>query len=180
MSYLTTAVVIFGLATAINLLLTMAIVRRMRHYEERFVDQPKRPPFIQTGTVLPEFAAKSSTGSSVNRDFFTEPTLVGAFSTSCPACRDQLPAFAALANERFAGHALAIVSGDPKKFADLAAGVTSAVTLVTEPADGPLRKAFQVKSVPTFFLVNEDATIIAASGTPAGLEKSLSDMAARL
>jgi thiol-disulfide isomerase/thioredoxin len=179
MRYLTVAVIIIGLVSAVNLLLTMAVVRRLRHHEQRLASMPTRPPFVQLGTVLPEFAAESSTGSSVGRDFFTGLTFVGAFSTGCPACRDQLPAFAALAQERFQGRALAIVAGDPKKSGDFAAALGSAATLIAEPANGPLSRAFQVKSVPTFFIVNEHATITAVSGTLAGLEASVSATGAR-
>lgn len=179
MPYITVSVIVIGLVVGLNLLLTTAVIRRLRHHEEQLADLPRRPSFIQLGTILPVFAAKSSTGSWVDRNFFTGPTIVGAFSTSCPACRDQLPAFAALAKERFDGHAMAIVSGDPKEFADIAAALGSAATLITELADGPVSKAFQVKSVPTFFIVNEHAAIVAVSGTPAGLEKSLSGMEAR-
>lgn len=180
MPYLTAAVIVIGLVSVINLLLTMAVVRRLRQHEERLADRPNRPPYSQLGTVLPEFAAESANGSPVDRGFFTGLTLVGVFSTHCRACREQLPAFAAKAQERFKGHVLAIVAGAPKESADFAAALGSAATLITEPVGGPLSRAFQVKSVPTFFIVNEHAVIATVSGTVAGLEISVSGMEARL
>jgi len=168
MLYLTAAVVVIGGVCAVNLLLTMAVVRRLRHHAERLANVPMQPPLIQPGTALPEFSAVSSTGAPVKKDFFVGNTLVGMFSTACTACRERLPEFVSLA-AGFGGRTLAVVSGDLEQASEFAAGLDPATTVVIEDRSGQVNKAFGVKAVPSFYIVDENAVITAAATAPSKL-----------
>ncbi|GLW11747.1 hypothetical protein Misp01_68750 [Microtetraspora sp. NBRC 13810] len=166
MPYLVAAVVFVGLLGAVNLLLTLAVIRRLREQPARLSsDHPARPPLVAAGTPLPELTATATDGTTVSRDFFTGPTLVGVFSTSCTACLERLPEFTTRARSLGPGRALAVVVDDQGDAGAFTAALTPVAPLVVEPPDGPLGKAFQVSFFPTFYLV-DGAVINAAALTP--------------
>lgn len=166
MPYLAAAVILVGAVCALNLALTMAVIRRLRIHAQQFANMTARPPFAKPGTALPDFTATTSTGTTVSRDFFTATTLVGVFSTSCTACRDRVPEFNGLVRAGAPQPALAVVVGDPEEARKFGAELEPTATVLTEPGNGPVGKAFQVTSFPTFYLVDGDAVITAVSGAP--------------
>lgn len=167
MPYLVAAVVLVGALCAVNLLLTLAVIRRLREHSARLdADRPARPPLVTAGTALPEFASAASDGTELSREFFTGPTLVGMFSTTCSACHERLPEFTAKARSLGPGRALAVVVDDQRDAGAFTAALTPVATLAVEPPDGPLAKAFQVTFFPAFYLVDDRAVITAAALTP--------------
>src|SRR5690349_3316766 len=111
---LTAAVVLVGLLCAVDLVLTLAVIRRLRAHTLALAGMtPKRPPLPAPGTAVPAFSAVAEGGRVVSDAFFTGPTLVGVFSTTCAACHERLPEFVALARDRSAERVLAVVAGEP-------------------------------------------------------------------
>ncbi|MEU4510420.1 hypothetical protein AB0G05_13045 [Nonomuraea wenchangensis] len=167
MPYLVVAVVLVGALCAVNLLLTLAIIRRLReHAAQLAAVGPARPPLVAAGTELPEFASAAADGTTLSRDFFAGPTLVGMFSTSCAACHERLPEFTTRARSLGPTRALAVVVDDQGDAGTFAAALTPVATMVVEPAGGPLAKAFQASFFPAFYLVDGQAVITAAALTP--------------
>ncbi|MEV4242701.1 hypothetical protein AB0J63_04745 [Streptosporangium canum] len=167
MPYLVAAIVLVGALCAVNLLLTLAVIRRLReHSAQLAADRPARPPLVASGTALPEFTAAAPDGTRLSRDFFAGPTLVGMFSTTCAACHERLPEFTARAESLGPGRALAVVVGDQEDADAFTPALTPVATVVVEPPDGPLSKAFQVSFFPAFYLVDDRAVITAAALTP--------------
>ncbi|MEV5556871.1 redoxin domain-containing protein [Nonomuraea wenchangensis] len=167
MSYLVVAVVLVGALCAVNLLLTLAVIRRLReHSAQLAADRPTRPPLVAAGTALPGFTSAATDGTTVSRDFFTGPTLVGMFSTTCSACHERLPEFTTRAESLGPGRALAVVVDEKEDAGAFAAALAPVATVVVEPPDGPLGRAFQVSFFPAFYLVDGRAVITAAALTP--------------
>ncbi|MDP9863716.1 MULTISPECIES: TlpA family protein disulfide reductase [Streptosporangium] len=167
MPYLVVAVVFVGALCAVNLLLTLAVIRRLREHSAQLANgRSTRPPLVASGTALPEFTASASDGTTVSQDFFTGPTLVGMFSTTCAACHERLPEFTAWAGQLGPGRALAVVTGDPEDAGVFTAALAPVAPVVVEPPDGPLARAFQVSFFPTFYLVDDRAVITAAADAP--------------
>ncbi|RSN62046.1 hypothetical protein [Actinomadura sp. WAC 06369] len=160
MPYLVAGVVFVGLLSVFDLVLILAVVRRLREH-------PAAPPvpFTPPGTPLGAFTATALDGTAVSRAFFTEPTIVGLFSTTCPSCRERLPEFA----DRVRGaRVLAVVEADGD--AEPYAGTLSPLaTVVVEPPHGPVGAAFGRPAFPGFYVVGPDAVVTAAALEPSGL-----------
>ena len=89
MSYLVAAVVFLGVLSIVNLLLTLAVVRRLREHAALLQKVPMPPPFTPPGTKVPDLAATLT--SLIGEQPGT--TVVGMFSTSCASCEEHLPEF---------------------------------------------------------------------------------------
>lgn len=153
MSYLAAAVVLVGLLGIVNLLLSFGVIRRLRQHSEQLAHQaadaaPSGPLMLGRGQSVPPV------------DGYTGQTLVGFFSPTCTACHERLPSFLASARELTGpSTVLAVIagSGDP---AELEAALSPVARVVTEPADGPLSTAFEVRGFPSFLLIGADRTVI--------------------
>jgi thiol-disulfide isomerase/thioredoxin len=165
MPYLVAAVVIVGAVATLNLILTTAIVRRMRVYER---DRPSRSPLEMLGGLLPGAPLPTFTGTPVAGGALTDgdlrgrPAAVAFLSTDCPGCVEHAPQFAAAARATLArgGRAVAVIieGTEPVDALTAAVGPATAVYEPMQPA-GPMTRAFDVKSFPTFFVIDEAGTI---------------------
>lgn len=166
MSFLTAAVVFVGLLCAIDLLLTLAVIRRLGDHDRRLaVLRPPHPPFPSAGTPLGAFAATSTDGQTVSLD---EPTVVAVFSTACSACTERLPEFGSFLETAQPARTLVLVVGERAEAEEFATGLPGSLPVVIEPRNGPMSKALRVPAFPSFYLV-ADGTIAAAAGSPAEL-----------
>ncbi|MFD0899543.1 TlpA disulfide reductase family protein [Actinomadura sediminis] len=163
MPYLVAGLVFVGLLSVFDLVLILAIVRRLR-------ERPAAPPvpFTPPGTPLGEFTATGIDGTAVSRAFFTEPTIVGLFSTTCASCRERLPEFADRARGS-AGPVLAVVEGGRDDAEPFVAALSPVAAVVVEPPDGPVAAAFGRPAFPGFYVVGPDAVVTAAALDPSGL-----------
>ncbi|MEV5824731.1 redoxin domain-containing protein [Spirillospora sp. NPDC052242] len=168
MPYLAAGVVFVGLLCAFDLILTLAVVRRLREHAALLQDARPSVPFTPPGTELPEFTAAALDGTAVTRAFFTEPTVVALFSTTCASCRERLPEFTDRVR-RPGARVLAVIEGDRADAEDFAAALAPLATVVVEPVDGPLNTAFGGPATPSFYVVGEGAVVTSATLTPAGL-----------
>ncbi|WOX25875.1 hypothetical protein [Streptomyces solicathayae] len=154
MAFLVVALVLVAALCVFQLVLVLAVLRRLREHETRFeqLARSRGPmdaydPNELVGRRIPELAAH--TGG--------EPRTVGFFSVGCEACHEQAPEFVAAAG---VGDASAIVVGAP---ADELTGLLGGVPVVVtgEEADG-LMRAVDVKAFPTFLRVDGDGVIVRA------------------
>ncbi|MFB4298830.1 TlpA family protein disulfide reductase [Actinomadura sp. NTSP31] len=169
MPYLVAGVVFVGALCAFDLILTLAVVRRLREHAALLEGARAPAPFTPPGTALPEFTAASLDGAAVTRDFFSEPTVVGLFSTTCASCRERLPEFADRVRPLDARRVLAVIEGDRAEAEPFVAALASLATVVVEPRHGPLNAAFGHPAAPSFYIVDEGAVVTASMLTPAGL-----------
>ncbi|MFF4198356.1 TlpA family protein disulfide reductase [Nonomuraea sp. NPDC001831] len=155
MPYVIAALVIVGVMSALNLVLTFAVIRRVRHAEQHAA--PSGPPLLPVGSTVPDV-------SGIGR-----PSVIGFFDTECQACPGQLPPFLQLVAD--AGYSpaqvLAVVSGpDGESYADALRG---SATVIAEPANGPVCLAFPNSAFPAFYLLDDSGRVRSRAVTVAGL-----------
>ncbi|MEV5573822.1 hypothetical protein AB0L06_27585 [Spirillospora sp. NPDC052269] len=164
MPYLTTATVIFGALTILNLLLTVTVLRRLG-------DQGHQGHEDQPASVLPFDMPESGSPAPVvdTTDVLGRPVslpgdvrLVGFFSGTCRACRDHVAPFLAYVAGMRGGDALAVLSGTAEDTEDLVKLLGGDVRIVREAQQGPMASGFDVPVFPAFYLLGPDGTIAAA------------------
>jgi thiol-disulfide isomerase/thioredoxin len=173
MAYLVAAMVVFGLATTLNLLFTFGVVRRLREQSAEMaalrsggtptsagLDTGVTQP---VGTTIGRFEATSVQGQPVDATTLGARPLVGFFSPNCAPCKEQLPAFIAYAGSRPGGRdaVLAVVVGTDEETAAVVERLEPVATVVTELDQGPVQQAFGVTGFPAFVLV-EQGTVAAS------------------
>src|SRR6266508_3698318 len=134
MPYLVAAIVLLGAVCTVNLILTLALIRRLRE-QAGGPPGPRQPlpkVIVGIGERPAEFTAATTEGEPIDRDAVAGG-LVGFFSPQCSPCRERVPEFM-----EYAHHA------------------------VVEPVDGPLSTAFAVGGLPALCLLDQTSTVVAA------------------
>jgi hypothetical protein len=166
MAYLAAAVTLVGIVATVDLLLTVGVVRRLREHtaELAALRRPGQEAALPVGSPVGAFATASVAGRPVGPDTLGGRTLVGFFSPGCTPCTERLPGFVAYAAGRAGGPdaVLAVVAGEPAEAAETVEALRRVATVVVEPDDGPLQRAFGVSGFPAFVLV-EDGVIAASA-----------------
>jgi hypothetical protein len=172
MAYLVAALFLVGLLCAIDLLLTLAVIRRLREHEQRFVGLSGAAVAFQPAVDrVPEFTATTVDGRTV-----CGPDLRGAvvafFSTDCVACEPEVPKFVRyLAEEGYERkQVLAVVAGvDTPEAKRIVDQLHEIAEVVREPFDGTVCTAFANSRFPTYYLVAEGGDIETGAPHVAGL-----------
>ncbi|MFE9203520.1 TlpA family protein disulfide reductase [Micromonospora sp. NPDC007230] len=158
MSVTTVAMTILALVCALNLLLLVGVIQRLREYESRSSD-PRQPDLsLPVGARTGEFTAVSTTGVAISDRLLDRRTVVGVFSPTCTPCHRQLPAFIEYAGR--ADSAIAVVMTDGDDHTELAARLEESCPVVVEPQGGPITRALGVIGTPAL-LVLEDGVVVA-------------------
>ncbi|MBE3011822.1 TlpA family protein disulfide reductase [Microbispora sp. NEAU-D428] len=170
MAVLVAAVILLGGLVLVNLLLTTAIIRKLRTLGKASPPGGEVPaPGLAVGAEVPAFSALTVADTKVDSDGFAgERTLVGFFSTDCRHCLPKAPAFLATARDAAADgvRTLAVVVAGSEGPAKLLAALTDDVSVVVEDEGGAMADAFAISGFPVFFLVGPDATVAASGHEP--------------
>jgi thiol-disulfide isomerase/thioredoxin len=174
MGFVIAAVVLVGGLCVVDLLLTFAVLRRLRvHTDElnqlRTGVTGGRPGFDREGFVgrtLAPFVARTVDGREVSRDDLVgRPRLVAFFSATCAPCHARAPELAEWARgQRLAGAdpvgpALAVVTGTGSGADQLVETLGGAATVIPEPDSSRIVDALGVSAFPTFLRLDADGTI---------------------
>jgi thiol-disulfide isomerase/thioredoxin len=164
MPYLVTAVIVVGALCALDLLLTLAVIRRLREHTDLLSNRASEPAttVIPPGQQVGAFSSADLDGQPVSLDGGEGPRLVAFFSPGCKPCQAMLPDFAAHAAGYPGGRArvLAVISGDDRRGADEFAEILVPVArVVFEEPKGPLAEAFQVAGFPAWCVLDEQGTV---------------------
>jgi len=168
MAYLTAAMVLIGLLTIVNLLLTVGVVRRLREHTTDLADLRDNRPVaddsdiaLPAGSMVGSFDASGVDGRPVTLSAFGDRLLTGFFSPNCGPCKERLPSFIEYAAARPGGRdaVLAVAVGTPEETAELVERLQPVATVVREPDQGPVQKAFAVAGFPAFVLM-EDGRVV--------------------
>lgn len=187
MEYLVAGLLLAAALTALNLLLTVAAVRRWRahatappdgghhghgHGHDHGHDGGEPELGIAPGDRMPAFTATAADGTTVTAaDLAGRPALLAFLSLECPGCDDSVPGFAEHARRvRDAGGlVLATVVGVDAAGSDLAAQLAGVADhVVPEFLDAPLGTAFGVRLYPGFAHYGPDGV---ATATSVGLDR---------
>ncbi|MFE3445688.1 TlpA family protein disulfide reductase [Nocardia sp. NPDC059180] len=172
MEFVVAAVVILAVLALLNLLISCAVVRRLRDHEERLGAPGKsrsegRDPLI--GRRLPAFDALSTRGERVSGSAITGPDrLVAFFSAGCAPCRDQAAEFARHPD----ADRVAIVLMEPAAQTDqeaILAALGDSPIVVAEPTGSAVAEALGVHRFPQLVLLDEAGVIVASRHSLAAL-----------
>jgi hypothetical protein len=157
-------VVVLALLVVVQLLFTLAILRRLRNHGERLarVEQPVGGPEpAGPGETIAAFTAPALTGVTISdTDLRDSATTVGFFSPSCGPCTEQLPAF----EERARQHrALAFVIDEGEPSRQLARRLAEVAPVAVVSADSEATRAFSVYGYPVIFEIDAEARVIASA-----------------
>jgi thiol-disulfide isomerase/thioredoxin len=163
--------VLVGLLCAVDLLLTFAVLRRLREhsgklarlpdYDDRLVgvDQDRL-----LGLKLPEFSTETVQGTVVSRESVTGSLeLLGFFRPGCSPCNEQAPRFLDEARALGEGKALALVDGSGSDTDDLVQMFNGVVDVVLDPASGEVRRELNIGAFPTFLRLDAGGAIVDAA-----------------
>ncbi|MEU1878740.1 hypothetical protein ABZ470_15620 [Streptosporangium sp. NPDC020072] len=166
------SVVLIGGLSLLNLLLTLAVIRRIRRPSASMGSEmsPISSLVLDKGMSPAPFKATLESGNVFSSESWATWTVVAFFSDTCSACREKIPSFTgqvqeirehAARNEREAPAVINVVVGDYASCADMVVALEKTGEVVVEPTDGSLVKAFQVKAFPVMCLLDEAGFVTA-------------------
>lgn len=160
MVLLTAAVVVLTALVLIDLVLTGAIIRRLRAIETMLTDGGPDGAGLAPGQPLPAFV--SGDGAVSSTDLAGRSALIGLFSASCRHCPDQAERLAERAGELTERgvevvSVLTVADGEPDT---LGTTLGEAGRLVVEALGGAVSAAFPAEGTPTLLLFGEDGRLV--------------------
>ncbi len=165
MPYLIAAVLILGAMTAVNLLLTVGVIRRLREHTEILSAPPDafQDAIVAAGESPAPFTAQTTAGSAVSLDDLDGPALFVFFTPNCKACRQKLPAFRAEAAAW--DRVYAVVAEDGGDTAEMAAAISDVAQVIVETGQPVVTEAFGVRGFPAWALVDRGTVLRSTVGT---------------
>jgi hypothetical protein len=168
MAILSAAVVAVGCLCLFDLLLTFAVLRRLREHAGLLAraDLHERipAPGVAPGERPADFAAVSISGQELTGpDTFR---VAAFFSASCSVCPEKVAPFVDYAQSRHldSDNVLAVVVAEGE--APYTTQLSQAAQVCVEPPGGALSAAFAVAGFPAFFLLDSAGTVAAAGFDP--------------
>jgi thiol-disulfide isomerase/thioredoxin len=173
MLVLTAAVVLVGALCLLDLLLTLAVTRRLREHTTRLHRLERRGAVDDgamatgnlpaPGTPVGPFTATTVDGEPVSSDSLADHTVAVFLAPDCADCRGKVPELVSWAAGHERGHTLVVVDGRGTDPADVVGPlVPVAMVVVVETfAPSPI-EAFGVNAFPSFCVV-ADGRVIDAS-----------------
>jgi len=179
MPFVILALVVLAGLILLNLSLTMAIVRRLRHHTEKLAALETRggvPSGLAVGATVPPFTATTLAGDALSHEWLAGgATMVTFLSPHCQACRDKLPQLRSYCEQAVDRElrTLVVITGETEDAADMVTALQGATPLIVEPKDGQVATAFQIRGFPSFIVVGPDSTVhhstFSLDGLPAAL-----------
>jgi hypothetical protein len=167
------AVVIVGALCLLDLLLTFGVIRRLREHTEMLAREKPGGGVDAIGLTAGEapttFTATDDEGAAVRGP--SGLRVVAVFSTSCSICPKRAPAFVDYVRQHLVGRdeVLAVVVGQSAESVPYLADLADVARVCTEPAGGPIGRAFAVRGYPAFFALDPAGTVRWSGYDPATL-----------
>ncbi|GAA4957772.1 peroxiredoxin family protein [Actinoplanes utahensis] len=167
MLLLTAAVIALTVFVLIDLLLSAAIIRRLRDTEARLDEiTPSARPGLMNGTAMPDFS--DAAGTFTRAGVTDVPLLLAFFATGCRYCPTQAEQLAHRKAE-IDGHGIRVVSVltvlDDAAPDDLTPTLEKSGAVVTEHGPGGLMATFSVTGTPTFLLYDRTGTLLGSGNS---------------
>lgn len=160
MLFLSIAVAVLAALVLVDLVLTGAIVRRLRETEAKLIEMTTPPASgLSLGAAMPEFASPDGQVSSA--DLAGGPVLIGFFSAGCRHCPAQAEALADRAEQiRARGvRVVSFLSVGEDASDELAPLLRKAGLLVTGGDQNALMTTFEVQGTPAFLSFGADGRL---------------------
>lgn len=164
MGFLVAGLVLVGVLVVVDLVLTLGVVRRLRHHAALIGqaldghDGGVRDFMLPNGSPLPKLRATTVDGTAAPD---AGPLLIGFFSPTCRACVQRLPGFVEYA-KAFNGRVLGVAVGPVDDVTDIVDTLRPVADVVAEPVDGPLATVLRVKGLPAMATVDADGRVTAS------------------
>jgi cytochrome oxidase Cu insertion factor (SCO1/SenC/PrrC family) len=169
MGILIAAVVVLTALTLFNLVLTLALVRRLRHSENpgRAGAFPVFPDLeeVPAGRAIPEFTATTRDGAEISaKERLGDRAVYAFFDTSCGTCKKQLQPLVDFAKEAglspeqviaFVGHE--DPEADPDAYTSVLEGHP---TVVMQSLGDEVGLAFSPGGIPAIILADADGVVV--------------------
>lgn len=167
MAYLAGGVVIVGVLTVLNLLLTFGVIRRLREHTELLSARSTAGPsdlLLGVGESPESFTAVTTNDEQISPETLVGEQLVGFFTSGCEPCKDKAPLFAERAAARGRSRTLAVVIGDPDEVGEFVTLFEPVARVVVESSmdAGSVAGAFKVKGFPAICVLNGDGEVTAS------------------
>lgn len=165
MPVLAAAVVVLAALVILNLLLTGAIIRRMRR-ETNMLQEMLKPGGLAPGTAVPEFAAVDQNGNPLSRtDLAGRHTAFAFFSATCEPCLTEAPQWTERTRELASSgwDVVTVVRRTPGSERSLLWSLLPEHGRVIADDDpAPVHTAFNFSGNPAYTLVGPDGTVVRA------------------
>jgi hypothetical protein len=154
----------------LNLFLLLTLALRVRRQDSRLAAQARlRPlPALKAGNNAPGFAVSTVTGETRSLDDLKAVGgLIAFLAPDRAECLARVPDLKEYARAHPGGGAsvVAVVCGPPDKGATLASELRDSMSVVLEPAHGPVQRAYAVSEYPLFYAIRADGRIAARGST---------------
>jgi hypothetical protein len=155
-------VAVLALITVGNVVLTMAVLRRLAAHERKLA--AIAPAFglfggLASGAPVPAFLTETVDGERIDEARLTGgPAAVAFFAAHCETCVQHAPEYVALV-EREGVAALAVVTGEGPTGAPLLAALTSLPVVREHDLEGPLARSFRVDAYPTYYALDHGQVV---------------------
>ncbi|GAA1768975.1 MULTISPECIES: TlpA family protein disulfide reductase [Streptomonospora] len=168
-------VVLIGAVALVNLLLTLAVVRRLRLMSEQPTTRSAAPPELDelpAGRPVPPFRGRTLTGEPIAADdLLGHETVFAFFDTGCSVCKTTIPKLVghADANGLKPGQVVVVIGdggGEPDEYARELDG---AATVIVEPRLGPVAQEFGIQGVPAFVRADAEGVVMRSGTSVAAL-----------
>ncbi|PNG20444.1 TlpA family protein disulfide reductase [Streptomyces cahuitamycinicus] len=160
MPYLIAAVVLVGVLCALDLVLTLGVVKRLREHTQLIAGVRDAGRTCKgVGEEIGEFAVTTVEGEPLTREALGADTLVAFFSPTCRPCKEKLPQFVEYARTVPGGRdrVVAAVVGDLDVNTEMVDTLRSVARVVVEKNnEEPLGTAFGVMGFPSVVRVAPD------------------------
>lgn len=156
MPILTAALLLVGALCALDLILTLGVIKRLREHTDLLANSGGMgAPALAAGEEVGAFTATTMDGEPLTGEQLAEDTLVAFFSPTCGPCKETMPKFVQYAPTVPGGRdrVLAVVVGEPDEAAGPVGALSPVARVVVENVDGALGEAFKVKAYPTVLKV---------------------------
>lgn len=160
---LITSSVFLWLVVIGNVLLTLALVRRLNHMGKL----QTREGGLEAGEAAPDFTAQTLDGGTKTLADYAGRSVAFAFiSTTCRPCRDRLPMLERIGPEmRASGVDLVLISGDGREETQaLRDEMDLRLPLLIAPrSENPFFEAYKVPGTPAFCLIDSEGNVSRAN-----------------
>lgn len=156
-------VALLAVAVAVNLLLTWAMVRRLRQLQGQVLVQPAPDDGPRVGDRLPEGPLTTASGTQVVlSDVVGAGSLVAFLSPGCSSCIDELPTLRRTAEDRRPpeGPVVVVVDGRPQESGVILDALDGAApVLFADRGTTSFLDDLEVHSFPALCVVDAERTV---------------------
>jgi len=169
---LVAALVLLGLLIVLNLVLTAAVIRKLRHHDELLRDfdgssVPSVLPRVAAGDLVPDFTTTATDGQLTQADLLTAPTLIAFAAPGCGGCEAARPQLIELldARRQRGEEGIVVIADDEGDGGTLVGEFSAHARVVVEhPGDGAIHQALGVAMYPNYVLVDADGRVAKVGG----------------